>query len=233
MGVVFLFSHLARRLRIRIEKIGSSFPDCIAYQKTGGLEKRMRIEFEYKSGNFRAHHHSARGCDCIVCWEHDWPGVPQRVRVIELRKFFGLGFNVWIQPVIRSQWPHLKLNRLQWGLSKRAHHGDLLLMYRCHPDQRIEDIFIVRSDLRPGKADWRKGKCYGAEIKRVCMLASPVFLKDIRLHPVLRTSSFVRRNMQGNLHVTEYWPYLYQTIVARNPACRKQIKVFAPERTLG
>ena len=232
MGVVFLFSHLARQLRIRIERIGSSFPDCIAYQNVGGLEKRIRIEFGYKSRNFCAHHHSASRCDCIVCWEHDWPAVPQRLRVIELRKFFGLGFNVWIQPVIRSQWPNLKLNRMDWGLSKRAHPGDLLLMYRCHPALRIADIFVVRSGLRPGKASWRKGTCHSAAISRVCALASPIFLEDFRRDPVLSTSSFLRRNMQGNLHATEYWPYLYQMIAKRNPLCRKKMQSFSPERTV-
>lgn len=232
MGVVFIFSHLAHRLGVRIEQIGSSFPDCIAYQKSGGRESRVRIEFEYKSANFRAHRHSARKCDWIVCWEHDWPGVPQRIHVVELRKFFGLGLNIWIQPVIRAQWPNLKRSRMSWALSKRAHPGDLLLMYRCFPDKRIQDIFILRGDLYAAKAGWRSGRCYGGNIARLCTLQSPIFLEDLRLHPVLKTSSFVRSNMQGNLQVTEYWPYLYQMLTARNRGCSRKLQAFAPGRTL-
>src|SRR5687767_14404694 len=57
LGVVFLFSHIARRLRLKIEQIRPQYPDCIAYQKTGNGEKQVRIEFEYKSRNFYAHRH--------------------------------------------------------------------------------------------------------------------------------------------------------------------------------
>ena len=228
MGVVFLFSYLASRLAVRVEKISTAFPDCIAYQKVGGRERRIRIEFEYRSSNFRAHHHSLRKCDWIVCWEHDWPRVPQRIRVIELRKYFGLGFNVWVQPVIPSQWHDLEQNRVRWALSKRAHSGDVLLMYRCHPDKRIEDIFTLAGCLSYGKASWRRGKCYYGDIHRICTLDSPVFLKDLRSDPIIKTASFVRRNMQGNLLVTEYWPYLYRIIAGRNPKCRKIIRRFAP-----
>lgn len=229
LGVVFLFAHLARRLRVRIESINVAFPDCIAYQKAGGREKRLRIEFEYRSSNFRTHGHSPRGCDWIVCWQHDWPGVPRRIHVVELSSFFGLGFNVWIQPVIPSQWHHLKSKRLGWGLSKRAHPGDLLLMYRCAPDKRIEDVFRLGSGLRPAKAGWRDGGCFDGDIVRVCSLSSPISLDDLRFHPVIRTSPFVRGNMQGNLLVTEYWPHLYQMITARNQKCRKVMRRFAPD----
>jgi hypothetical protein len=42
-GVVFLFAHLAKKWRLRVEEIRQEFPDCIAYQKTHGREKRVRI----------------------------------------------------------------------------------------------------------------------------------------------------------------------------------------------
>ncbi|MCX8161070.1 MAG: hypothetical protein N3G18_09105 [Candidatus Saccharicenans sp.] len=96
LGVVFLFAYLAKRKGFRIDEIRPSFPDCIAYRKTGKGEKKVRIEFEYKSRNFFQQGHDPKCCDCIVCWEHNWPGIPKKIEVIELRKEFGLGFNVWI-----------------------------------------------------------------------------------------------------------------------------------------
>lgn len=61
--------------------------------------RRIRIEFEYRSRNFKLHRHEPRGCDWIVCWIHNWPEAPSSLRVVELRREFGLGFNVWFQPV--------------------------------------------------------------------------------------------------------------------------------------
>ena len=100
LGVVFLFAHLAKRWRLRIDEIKPGFPDCIAFQKSHGKEKRIRIEFEYKSKNFLLHHHKENKCDWIVCWEHNWPAVPKKLQIVELRREFGLGFNIWIMPVV-------------------------------------------------------------------------------------------------------------------------------------
>ena len=35
--------------------------------------------------------------------------------------------------------------------------------------------------------------------------------------------------VQGNLLVTEYWPYLYAMICERNPPARKRLDGYAPE----
>ncbi len=66
-GVVFLFADLAKRWRLRIEEIKPSFPDCIAYQKSHSGDKRIRIEFEFKSRNFQTHRHNHKKCDWVVC----------------------------------------------------------------------------------------------------------------------------------------------------------------------
>jgi hypothetical protein len=71
LGVVFLFSHLAKKWRVKVEQIRAKYPDCIAYQKTGGKEKKVRIEFESKSKHFRTHGHNPKKCDWIACWEHN------------------------------------------------------------------------------------------------------------------------------------------------------------------
>src|SRR5574337_1769646 len=95
LGVVFLFAHVAKRLQFRIEEIRPAFPDCIAYRHAGESEKRVRIEFEFRSSSFKAHHHAAAECDCIVCWHHDWPDVPPHLEVIELKRMFGSSMKVW------------------------------------------------------------------------------------------------------------------------------------------
>jgi hypothetical protein len=231
LGVVYLFAHIARKLQVHVEEIHAEFPDCIGYQKIGGAEKRIRIEFEFRSRNFKTHKHAVRKCDWLVCWEHDWHDAPHSLRIVELKKFFGVGFKVWIQPALASQQAYLDSgNKLDWGLSKRTSAGDLLLMYRCSPTKTIEDIFVLDGPLRRRKAGWRSGDCYGGIIKRVCKLKGPIFLDDIRQHPVLKTASFVRRNFQGNLQVSEYWFYLHEMIVNRNPSLKKKMSRFAPEK---
>ena len=102
-------------------------------------------------------------------------------------------------------------------------------MYRCYPAKSIKDIFVFTGELNRHKAGWRNGDCYGGEIKKLCELDSPIFLDDFRNHKILKTSSFVRRNMQGNLLVSEYWPYIYQMILARNPKLKKLLSKYAPE----
>jgi len=232
LGVVFLFSSIAPKFRLRIERIQSAFPDCVAFQKSGFDEKRIRIEFEYRSSSFRAHKHDRAKCDWIVCWEHDWPGVPAGIQVVELRRYFGLGFKVWIQGVVgKEQQERLsQANEAHWGLSKRTSPGDLLLMYYTYPSCRINDVFVLASDLSTGQAGWRDGSCHAGKIRRVCRLESPIFLDDLRRHRIIGTSSFVRCNMQGNLHATEYWPYLYELIASRNPGVQPRLAKYAPER---
>jgi hypothetical protein len=85
-GVVHLFGLLGPDLGIAVESIGTAFPDCRAYRAepgTGGRFKRIAIEFELRSSNFRWHRHDPANCDVIVCWDHDWPECP--IEVIELK----------------------------------------------------------------------------------------------------------------------------------------------------
>jgi len=59
---------------------------------------KIRIEFEFKSSNFKKQKHNHRKCDWILCWEHDWFYHPNSLQIVELRQELGLGFNIWIQP---------------------------------------------------------------------------------------------------------------------------------------
>jgi len=85
-GVVYLFGMVSSELGLIVEAIQSSFPDCEAKRCVDAKLsrwQRVRIEFEFRSSNFREHGHEQAGCDMIVCWEHDWPECP--LEVIELR----------------------------------------------------------------------------------------------------------------------------------------------------
>ncbi len=82
-GVIFLFAILAAELGFLIESLTKEFPDCEAKRRVGKGWERVRIEFEYESRNFRDHGHDPKGCDLIVCWEHNWPQCP--IEVLELK----------------------------------------------------------------------------------------------------------------------------------------------------
>lgn len=82
-GVVFLFGKVAEDLNMYIEEIKPGFPDCIARRFTGKGWERLRVEFEYKSSNFKSHGHDPNACDMVICWEHDWGECP--LEVVELR----------------------------------------------------------------------------------------------------------------------------------------------------
>jgi len=83
-GVVLAFGMMAKELGYVVDSVAGAFPDCIAKRRVG--EKRweaVRIEFEFRSRNFVGHGHDPKGCDVIVCWEHDWPDCP--IEVLELK----------------------------------------------------------------------------------------------------------------------------------------------------
>lgn len=231
LGVVFLFAQLAKKWCLRVDKVRAGFPDCLAYQKIKGKERQIRIEFEFKSKNFKTHGHPASKCDWIVCWEHNWPDVPANLQVIELRREFGLGFNVWIMPV-NSPFKE-KLEQYdsfdKWSLPSQCHKGDLILYYFTKPEQFIRNIFIAKDRAKWVKAEWRDGKDYMAPTRRLCSLKAPIFFEDLRRHRVLSFAHFVRNQMQGRPNATEYWPYLYELIVKRNPSVKPKLRQYAPE----
>jgi len=228
-GVVFLFSYLARsRFGLRIERIQGGYPDCVAYLG----EKRIRIEFEYRSRNFVQHRHDPKKCDWIVCWIHDWPAAPSRLRVIELRKEFGLGFNVWFQPVGGEYRDILARKKFDdcWSVPSQAMEGDLLLFHRTAPDSFVRDIFRVAGPVIHARAGWKSGKDWMAPIRRVCTLKAPLHLAHLRSNRVVATAGFVRGQMRGRYRATEYWPELHQMILSRNPSIASALRRYGPDR---
>jgi hypothetical protein len=83
-GVIFLFSKIHDKLGMNIEAIQASFPDAKGRRKTAKGWEDIWIEFELRSKQFKVHGHDPKGCDIIVCWEHDWKDCP--IEVIELKK---------------------------------------------------------------------------------------------------------------------------------------------------
>ncbi len=86
-GVVFLFGMVSRELDFLVEAVHASFPDCEAKRlvdRKNEQWQRVRIEFEFKSRNFKDHGHDPAKCDLIVCWEHNWPEC--QLEVVELKK---------------------------------------------------------------------------------------------------------------------------------------------------
>lgn len=84
-GVVYLFGVVSYELGFIVEAVHAQYPDCEAKRQIGKDRwQRVRIEFEYKSSNYRDHGHDPAGADLIVCWEHNWPECP--IEVLELRK---------------------------------------------------------------------------------------------------------------------------------------------------
>ncbi len=84
-GVILLFGILAQRLGFTVLRTQSAFPDCEALREIRpGRYQRVTIEFEFLSRNFFKHGHSARDCDLIVCWRHNWPQCPAGLEVLEL-----------------------------------------------------------------------------------------------------------------------------------------------------
>lgn len=228
-GVVFLFAELARRRwGMRVESIQTGYPDCVAYRRG----RRQRIEFEFKSSNFKAHGHDPKRCDMVVCWIDDWNRAPPGLDIVELRREFGMGFNVWIQPV-RNEYREAisAVNRnSNWSVARQAKKGDLVLFYRASPDSYLSDVFVLTNNASHVAAGWRNGGDWMASIRRVAQLRTPLHLDEMRQHRVLKTTSFVRKNMQGRNSATDHWPLLHDLIVRRNPKVEKVLRPFGPER---
>jgi len=185
MGVVFLFASKFKELGFRIEEIRAAYPDCIAYRQVGDREKKVRIEFEYRSSNFRRQGHDPKDCDCIVCWHHDWHDTPRGTEVIELKKLFGVQAKVWIQGAVKSEqhWLDEEEDRLKWVLSSRATEGDLLLMYRCFPACSITDVFRFCGTgkvYEDGGHGGKKAKYFYGDVKRVCKLDGPISFGEMK-----------------------------------------------------
>lgn len=84
-GVILLFAAICYDLDFRIEGVRTRFPDALLKRKNErGTFSRCLAEFEYKSSDYKLHKHPLKGCDLIICWQHDWKQCP--IEVIELKE---------------------------------------------------------------------------------------------------------------------------------------------------
>jgi hypothetical protein len=251
LGVVFLFSKVAKRLGfLGIDVIQPHFPDCWAMKRTNSGVKRTWVEFEYNSRSFSPHIRQLKGLrpkkGFVVCWEHNWEGCEKYVEgVIELRSELKLGRQIWIQNTLPNyqggldEAPKKHNKECLWTVAPKTRPGDLLLMYRagrksqakeCGVDedllQSIANVFIVRSYPR---RDEEFG--FEAEVAQIALLPNPLRLDQMRVDRVLKSAPFIRKFMIGRNNVTPYWYRIYDLILQLNPyrKVQKALKAYRPE----
>jgi len=88
---IVLFSKLSRlSLKMKIESVGTRFPDALIKVKQGDVWQTKSAEFELYSSSFKSHmkdyKKDPKRCDMIICWEDDWEDKPKGLKVVELKK---------------------------------------------------------------------------------------------------------------------------------------------------
>lgn len=67
-----------------VEEVKPGFPNCVGRRFTGKGWKKVLLQFEFRSSQFREQFYDPNKCDLIVCWENDWPDCP--LEVLELKE---------------------------------------------------------------------------------------------------------------------------------------------------
>jgi hypothetical protein len=207
-GVVFVFALVAEKLGFRVNSIQNPFPDCRA---TWG-KRRIRIEFEFRSRSFETHAHDAKKCDLVVCWKHDWPGMPGGLRVLELRKLLGQAPEVFVVAYNDEFWRNLPRGRQAaglWSVPATAGPDDLLLVYRpaiAGEEGAITDVFRVNSPVeRINKPGWRKEPDWMASIQRVAALGHGIPFSRMR-------QLGFHGGIESRPNRSKQWPVIYREI---------------------
>lgn len=226
-GVAILFGMFAEELGWKIRGAQYAFPDCTI--ELG--RRKVGVELEFRSRSFQTH--LAKGqwpetrCELIICWEHNWPGVPEKLTVLELRKVFGIGWSAWLQPM-QSEYadalPRGNVIADGWSVPSRCGPDDILLVYRPGIDQEISDILRVRSAVERVRATWRDGLDWMASVQRLATLKRPLTLED------LVAAGVGPHSLQGRPNVTDNWTALRRVIVRRNPELRNVLSAVGPSR---
>jgi hypothetical protein len=220
-GVAVLFGMFAGEFGMRITDAQYGFPD-VTVEIAG---RRCGVELEFRSRSFRTHvvnrQHRRGKCELVVCWQHDWPGLPEALTVLELRKVFGIGQAVWIVPMYAQYADRLPSGRAiadYWSVPSKSGPDDLLLIYRPGGnDMYVKDIMRLRSPVEHVRAGWRKGLDWMGSVQRVATLTKPLSLAD------LRAAGVSSKSLQGRPDITTHWPDVRIKIVALNPEIAKQL----------
>ncbi len=237
LGVVFLFARMQAKYGIQVEKIRAGFPDCVARRIRGKGNNTIRIEFEFQSMNFKLHKHNPNGCDWIVCWEHNWPEVPKNIRVIELRRDFGLGWHVWLNPKSTEYCDYFQENTVvEDTIPHQAQGDDLVLIYFRKPLSHIAHIYRI-TELKRDNANkiaaHSKKPDWWATTEIIYKMKCPIDLDTIKRHKALANAGFVRGKFQARQDITVFWPELYQIILDKNPDAYRILSRYSPERMDG
>lgn len=206
--MVYIFALVAEKLGFAVTSVQNPFPYCQATWDG----KRARIEFEYRSRNFTEHEHDARKCDLVVCWRHDWPGMPSGLAVLELRKVFGIAREVFMVAYQERFWSRLPDGREPdglWSVPASSGPGDILLVYRPQTGGwagGVTDVFRVHTPpevvASPG---WRDKSDWMAEIERIARLKAPITLPRLK---ELRVAG----GIESRPRRTKQWPALYREL---------------------
>jgi hypothetical protein len=219
IGVVCLFALLSKQLGFVIQRVQAGFPDCIAQKRTAIGWKTVRIEFEYYAKAFKAHRHSCRGCDYIVCWENDWPDAPKGIEILDLRRQVEPR-RIWLQAVNKNSWHELdQEKRWDWSLPRLTKKDDLVLFYHKTPRKELRHIAVATQNAVPIKY-WQ----WGGPIRVLARLTQPVSLAHIRGSAILSKSPCVRSNFQTRYDVTPWWSEWYRLITTLNPELQSKLK---------
>lgn len=226
-GVAVLFGMFAANLGFKLTAAQYRFPDCAAMLG----RRKIHIELEYRSRSFQTHVKKKQWpkerCDLIICWEHDWPGVPERLPVLEMRKMFGLGWSVWLVPMHAEFADYLPMGKALaegWSVPSRSGPDDLLLIYRPGTEREVREVMRVRSPVEKVRAGWRKGNDWMASIQRVATLERPITLDD------LTRIGVDRHSLQGRPGINHLWSSIRTLIVRRNPGLRTTLASYGPSR---
>ena len=90
--VIILFSKLTSVLEMKIEHIGTRFPDAYIRIKKEKKWITKTAEFEVNSSDFIKHGHleeikRGKNCDYIICWKNDIEKKPEEIEdILELRE---------------------------------------------------------------------------------------------------------------------------------------------------
>jgi hypothetical protein len=231
--VIFLFSQIFQDYGFtKIKKIQSNrFPDCIAYRKTSSGREEVSIEFEYQSINYK--NHLPKLSDYLICWEHNWYDIPEKLKVIELRQYFGYTPKIWVLSVGNQSKQELSESDEQdWSVPSKSRAGDLILFYHNAPDSCIKEIFQIKGQYSKAKAGyWTKRKTdVFAHIDRIAIIKSPIYYEDLKRDKFLSHSHMMMVQMNGRFDITPYWHNLYDHIVTKNPGLKKDLVKFSPDK---
>ena len=85
-GVAYLFGMVSLELGFVVEALRTEPPDCEGKRcldTDANQWEPVKIDFLFKSSDFKTKGHSENETDIIVCWTHDWEDCP--VEVLELQ----------------------------------------------------------------------------------------------------------------------------------------------------